>query len=110
MLDPFRIPERHPALLHESSLSYFAFCSPPPIQNSRATLLGSWSSRKPINRECRKWLSGVHSTNSNCPTSSGFSHRHALILSAVSPSPHRPLLASGRLVKGHLSVARLWKR
>jgi hypothetical protein len=45
-------------------------------------------SSRATNRECRKCLSGVHSTNSNCPTSKGFSHRQSFIFAAVSPSPH----------------------
>ena len=46
--------------------------------------------RSATNLECRRWLSGVHSTNSTCPTSNGFNHRHSFIFSAVSPSPQRP--------------------
>src|ERR1700733_790439 len=44
-------------------------------------------SPRATNRECRKCLSGVHSTNSKCPTSTGFSHRQSFIFAAVSPSP-----------------------
>jgi hypothetical protein len=46
-------------------------------------------------------LSPVHSRNSNCPTRTGFNHTHSAILALVSPWPHRPLLASGRLANGH---------
>jgi hypothetical protein len=38
-------------------------------------------------------LPGPLSRNSNCATSVGFSHTHSFILAAVSPAPHRPLLA-----------------
>ena len=53
-----------------------------------------------MNRECRRWSSGVHSTYSNCPTNFGLNHRQSFIFSAVRPCPHRPLLASGRFTKG----------
>jgi hypothetical protein len=67
-------------------------------------LLAFLSSRKPMNRVCRRWRSLVHSKNSNCPTSTGFSHRHSFIFAAVSPWPQRPLLFSGRLAKGHSDI------
>jgi hypothetical protein len=60
----------------------------------------------PAGRACRRCPSGVHSRNSNCPTSRGFNQRHSLILSAVNPSPQRPLLASGRFTKGHSDDSR----
>jgi hypothetical protein len=50
--------------------------------------------------ECLKWLSPVHSTNSNWATSSGFSHWQSAIFAFVSPWPHRPLRASGRFANG----------
>ena len=67
----------------------------------RLTSSAFLSSRSPTKRECRRWPSGVISRNSKFPTNTGTSHRHSSIFSAVSPSPHLPLLASGRLAKGH---------
>ena len=58
-----------------------------------------------MNRECRKCLSGVDSTNSNRATSTGFSHRQFFIFAAVSPSPQRPLRASGRFANGHSTIS-----
>ena len=40
------------------------------------------------------------------PTSTGVSHGHPAIFSAVNPSPLRPLLASGRLTNGHSAASR----
>jgi hypothetical protein len=60
----------------------------------------------PTNRECLRCLSGVHSTNSNCPTSTGFHQRQFFIFAAVSPSPHRPARASGRFANGPSGVSR----
>ncbi len=40
---------------------------------SRFTSRALLSSRSATNFECRRWLSPVHSRNSNCPTSTGFS-------------------------------------
>ena len=68
------------------------------LTTARAVL----SSRRPTNLECRRWSSAVHSKNSNCPTSTGFSHRHAAIFACVRPCPHRPLRASGKLTNGTL--------
>ena len=42
-----------------------------PGYSSRLTSRGVLSSRSPINRECLRWASGVHSTYSNCPTRTG---------------------------------------
>ena len=47
----------------------------------------------------------VHSTNSNCPTSTGFSHRHSAIFGAVSPAPQRPAFFSGRFANGHSLIS-----
>jgi hypothetical protein len=55
----------------------------------------------PMNRACRKCPSGVHSTNSTSAASSGRTHTHSFIFSAVRPSPHRPERASGRFANGH---------
>jgi hypothetical protein len=58
----------------------------------------------------RFWMaaakSGVHSTNSNCPTSTGLSQRHSAIFAAVNPCPQRPLIVSGRFANGHFAVSR----
>jgi hypothetical protein len=54
--------------------------------------------------------SGVHLTNSNCPTIAGFSQGHSFIFSAVKPTAQRPLFASGRLANGHVSAARVLNR
>ena len=48
-------------------------------------------------------------------TSSGRTHAHLPMSAAVSPSPQRPLYASGRLTNGHfemtkgLSLANTWR-
>src|SRR4030095_13945 len=43
------------------------------------------SVRKPTNRECRRWSSGVHSVN--CPTSTGFNQRQSFIFcESLTPS------------------------
>jgi hypothetical protein len=73
---------------------------------SRRTSRGFLSLRRLTKRVCRRWLSPVHSRNSNCPTSSGLSHRQSAILALVRPWPHRPPFASGRLAKGHSFVSR----
>jgi hypothetical protein len=52
---------------------------------SRPTSLAFLSSRSATHFECRRWLSGVHSVNSNWPTSTGFNQRHSFILGAVIP-------------------------
>jgi hypothetical protein len=46
------------------------------------------------------------STRSNWPTSNGRSHRQTPIFSAVNPSPHRPLLVSGRFANGYSAVSK----
>src|SRR4029453_6532097 len=69
--------------------------------HSRATSRAFLSSRRATNFECRRWLPPVHSRNSNCPTRTGFNHTHSAIFAFVSPWPHRPLRASGRLANGH---------
>ena len=79
-------------------------------QASRRTSCASLSSLRATNRECRRWLSGVHSTYSNCPTNTGFNQRHSFILSAVRPCPQRPPRASGRFTNGHFGISRPWKR
>ena len=48
-------------------------------RRSMTTSQGFLPSRRPMNRVCRRCRSGVHSRNSNCPTSNGFSHRHSFI-------------------------------
>src|SRR5579871_4039740 len=72
---------------------------------SLLTFLAFLSSRKPTNLLCRRWLSDVHSTNSNCPTSFGVSHRHSTIFPAVRPSPQRPAFFSGRFSNGHSLIS-----
>src|SRR5919109_5241314 len=73
---------------------------------SVATSIGMMTtSRSPTNFECLKWLSPVHSRNSNWPTSTGFSHWHSAIFAFVSPCPHRPVLASGRFANGHSLIS-----
>ena len=69
---------------------------------SRLTSRAGLSSRSAMNLVCRRWSSGVHSTNSNCPTSTGFSQRQSAIFFAVEPCPQRPLFASGRFANGHV--------
>jgi hypothetical protein len=73
---------------------------------SLTTSCGRVSSRRPMNRECRRWCSPVHSTNSNCPTSTGFSQRQSTIFFAVRPAPQRPAFASGGFANGHAATAR----
>src|SRR5579883_3447545 len=52
----------------------------PRHQFSRHTSFGFLSSRRATNLLCRRCLSGVHSANSNCATSSGRSHTQSFIL------------------------------
>jgi hypothetical protein len=52
---------------------------------SLTTSFAFLSSLRPMKRECRRCPSGVHSVNSNCPTSTGFTQRHSSIFSFVSP-------------------------
>ena len=54
----------------------------------------------------REVASCVHSTNSNCPTSTGLNHRHSAIFAAVSPAPQRPAFFSGSFTNGHFFVSR----
>jgi hypothetical protein len=63
------------------------------------------SSRSPTNLLCRRWSSEVHSTNSNCPTTCGLSHRHSTIFAAVRPAPQRPAFFSGKFAKGHSFIS-----
>jgi hypothetical protein len=67
---------------------------------SLPTFFAFLSSRKLTKRLCRRWPSDVHSTNSNCPTSTGLSHRQSTILAAVSPTRQRPAFFSGRFANG----------
>ena len=78
------------------------YCSP---YSSRVTCEASLSSLKPMNFVCRRCPSPVHSRNSNCPTSSGLSQTQSFIFSAVKPEPQRPVLPSGRLVRGNPSLS-----
>ena len=55
---------------------------------------------------CRTWFVSGHSRNSKFATSSGLTQMHSFIFAAVSPSPHRPLRASGRFLNGHAFVMR----
>src|SRR5260370_10592803 len=48
----------------------------------------------------------VHSRNSICATTSGFSQTHSFIFSAVRPWPHLPSSSSGRFTNEHLAVFR----
>jgi len=75
-----------------------------------AHLPRSFSSFSATNRLCLRWPSGVHSTNSNCATSTGWSQRHSFIFSAVRPCPQRPPHGSGRLEKGHSWISSGWNR
>ena len=75
------------------------------VAYSRLTSRAFLSSRRPTNLVCRRWLSPVHSRNSNCPTSTGFSQRQSAIFAFVKPWPHRPLFASGRLANGHSVIS-----
>ena len=72
---------------------------------SRRASFESLPSLRATNFECRRWPSGVHSTNSNWPTSNGRTQRHSVIFSAVSPWPQRPPRGSGRLEKGHSGIS-----
>jgi hypothetical protein len=74
---------------------------------SRWTSAAFLSSRIPTYLECRRWPSLVHSTNSNCATRTGFSHRHSSIFAAVSPAPQRPAFFSGRLANGQSAISGL---
>jgi hypothetical protein len=50
-------------------------CRDEPLNaHSRLTSFAVLSSRNPMNRLCLRCASPVHSTYSNCPTSTGFSH------------------------------------
>jgi len=69
--------------------------------HSRPTSFAFLSSRNPMNRLCLRCRSPVHSTYSNCPTSTGFSHRHSAIFAAVNPAPQRPAFFSGKFANGH---------
>ena len=55
---------------------------------SRTTSFGLLSSLRPMNRVCRRWCSTVHSTNSNRPTSTGFSQRQSITFFAVKLAEH----------------------
>ena len=70
------------------------------------TSRGGLSSRSATNREWRRWLSGVHSRKSICPTSFGSSHRRSSIFDAVSPWAPRPLRFLGRLANGQAARSR----
>ena len=69
------------------------------------------SSRMATKVECRKCPASVHSTKAIWQTSFGLIHRHFSIFSAVSDSPHREALFSGKFLKGILrNLQRLERR
>src|SRR5215468_295588 len=57
----------------------------------------------PTNFECLRCLSGVHSVNSICATSSGLSHTQFFISSLV--KAHWVRFFSGRLLNGQVSIS-----
>jgi hypothetical protein len=62
--------------------------------------------------QCHKCPASVHSTNATWQTSFGLTQRHCFIFSAVSDSPQREALFSGRFANGQcaaLSVFRVGK-
>ena len=73
--------------------------------HSRLASFAILSSRSAMNRLCCRWVSSVHSTNPNCPTSTGLSQRHSGIFAAVSPAPQRPVFFSGGFANGHSPVS-----
>ena len=60
----------------------------------------------PMKVQWRKCPASIHSTNATWQTSFGLVHRHWSIFSAVSDSPHRDALFSGRFLNGHCGVCR----
>jgi hypothetical protein len=77
-------------LTHSSAASLYS----PTVKECRANLSADYSrtifraslsSRSPAKLACRRWPSGVHSVNSICATSRGFSHRQFSISSLVRP-------------------------
>jgi hypothetical protein len=82
------------------------------IQVSRTTCVGFLSLRRPTKVQCLRCLASVHSTKAIWQTSFGLTHRHSSIFSAVSDSPHREALFSGRFAnrqRAVLSVLRAGK-
>src|SRR5204862_4195888 len=73
---------------------------------SLTTLRGSLSSRSPANFECRNLSPSVHSRNSICATASGLNQTAFFIFSALSSSPNRDRLVSGKFTNGQASVTR----
>src|SRR5260370_18045332 len=70
------------------------------------TLRGFLSSRSPTNFECRNLSPAVHSRNSICATASGLNQTAFFIFSALSASPNRDRLVSGKFRNGQLGVRR----
>jgi hypothetical protein len=66
----------------------------------RAAFRASLSLRMPMKVQCFRCPASVHSTKAIWQTSFGLTQRHSFIFSAVSASPHREVLFSGRLVNG----------
>ena len=64
-------------------------------QSSRFTTRGGLSVRLAMNSGCRKRPSRVHSTNDTSTTILGFTHRNAVMSSAVIPSPQCPVRLDG---------------
>ncbi len=58
-----------------------------------------------MNRLYPRCASLVHSTYSNSPTSTGFSHRHSAIFVAANPAPHRLAFFSGKFANGHSFIS-----
>lgn len=80
--------------------------NPAALQVSLTTFCATLSSRRRTYFAWRRCSPSVHSKKSNCATTSGLSQRHSLIFLAVSPTPHRPALASGRFTNGHSSISK----
>ena len=81
-------------------------------QVSRTTSAGFLSWRMAMKVQCRRCPASVHSTNATWQTSFDLTQRHCSIFSAVSDSPYREALVSGRFVNGQratLSTLRAWK-
>src|SRR5713101_9828741 len=90
---------RHIVIIHVTVYGKEKICS-------LTTLRGSLSSRSPTNFECRHLSASVHSRNSICATASGLNQTAFFIFSALSSSPNRDRLVSGKFTNGHAGVTR----
>ena len=96
--------DAEPQPLKEETVCYFSdkprFSDGQKSWFQRTTSAAFLSSRMATKVQCRKCPASVHSTNATWQTSFGLTQRHCSIFSAVSDSPHREALFSGRFVKG----------